>query len=355
MPSVTGIFPTSLVYSVMARGGPSCTPRSRPGQRATRAAAHTPRARWQTALTSIAPNKILIRGYPLDEMMGRLSFADAVYLLLMGELPSPAIGRMLNAVLVSSHRPRRHAAVDAGRSQRRHVRRAAQGLRGARASSRSGRTTAATSSRACGFSTAGWRWYAAGNRCSRPPKRSSTTALHSREVPPGFGHRFHSRDPRAARLFQMALELELEGEHVRLIRAVERALDGRQDVFGRPLPVNVDGAIAAICADLGFAYELGQRGVPDFAPAGPHRARARRAHAPAADAADRSEGPRLRRRGRATLAGTEMTPTGCRGIVTGREMPVSELAGGMPQFAKSPSHQLTNCKIVSIGALSSAG
>src|SRR5262245_54361527 len=55
-----------------------------------------------TALTSIAPNAILIRGYPVDEMMGRLSFADAVYLLLMGELPTPAIGRMLNAVLVSS-------------------------------------------------------------------------------------------------------------------------------------------------------------------------------------------------------------------------------------------------------------
>ena len=35
-------------------------------------------------------------------MMGRLGFAEAVYLLLMGELPTPAIGRMLNAVLVSS-------------------------------------------------------------------------------------------------------------------------------------------------------------------------------------------------------------------------------------------------------------
>ena len=58
--------------------------------------------RWQTALTSIAPNSILIRGFAVDELMGRLSFADAVYLLLMGELPSPAIGRMLNAVLVSS-------------------------------------------------------------------------------------------------------------------------------------------------------------------------------------------------------------------------------------------------------------
>src|SRR3954467_6030121 len=67
-----------------------------------RSQARTPSDQWQTALTSIAPNRILIRGYPLDEMMGRLSFADAVYLLLMGELPTPAIGRMLNAVLVSS-------------------------------------------------------------------------------------------------------------------------------------------------------------------------------------------------------------------------------------------------------------
>src|SRR6058998_3266347 len=57
---------------------------------------------WRTSLTDIAPNKIRIRGYPVDEIMGRLSFADAVYLLLMGELPTPAIGRMLNAVLVSS-------------------------------------------------------------------------------------------------------------------------------------------------------------------------------------------------------------------------------------------------------------
>ena len=76
-------------------------------------------------------------------------------------------------------------------------------------------------------------------------------------VPPGFGHRFHTRDPRASRLFQMALDLELEGEHVRLLRAVERALEARRDQFDRALPVNVDGAIAAISADLGFAYELG--------------------------------------------------------------------------------------------------
>jgi citrate synthase len=81
--------------------------------------------------------------------------------------------------------------------------------------------------------------------------------VEAKMEPPGFGHRFHTRDPRAARLFQMALELELEGEHVRLIRATERAIEAHASHFGRPLPVNVDGAIAAISADLGFAYELG--------------------------------------------------------------------------------------------------
>src|ERR1700760_2161795 len=66
-----------------------------------RAQPRTPGDRWQSSVTAIAPNAIRIRGYPVDEMMGRLGFAEAVYLLLMGELPTPAIGRMLNAILVS--------------------------------------------------------------------------------------------------------------------------------------------------------------------------------------------------------------------------------------------------------------
>ena len=33
---------------------------------------------WPTALTAIEPNKILVRGFPLDEMMGRLSFGEAI-------------------------------------------------------------------------------------------------------------------------------------------------------------------------------------------------------------------------------------------------------------------------------------
>ncbi|MFI5177720.1 MAG: citrate/2-methylcitrate synthase [Vicinamibacterales bacterium] len=56
---------------------------------------------WATALTFIESNRILVRGYPLDEIMGRLPFAEAVYLLLTGELPTPSIGRLMDAMLVS--------------------------------------------------------------------------------------------------------------------------------------------------------------------------------------------------------------------------------------------------------------
>ena len=56
---------------------------------------------WRTALTSIERNKILVRGYPLDEIMGRLTFGETIYLLLVGEIPTPGMGRLMEALLVS--------------------------------------------------------------------------------------------------------------------------------------------------------------------------------------------------------------------------------------------------------------
>ena len=56
---------------------------------------------WTTNLTSISPNKILVRGYRLDDLMGKVSFGDVTYLLLTGELPSSSISRLMDAMLVS--------------------------------------------------------------------------------------------------------------------------------------------------------------------------------------------------------------------------------------------------------------
>ena len=56
---------------------------------------------WQTGITRIRPNEIRIRGYPLTELMGRVSFAEAVYLLLWGDLPTVEQARLLEAILLS--------------------------------------------------------------------------------------------------------------------------------------------------------------------------------------------------------------------------------------------------------------
>ena len=212
--------------------------------------------RWQTALTSIAPDKILVRGYALDEMMGRLTFAEAVYLLLMGELPTPSIGRMFDAILVSSID---HGVTPPSTLAARNV-----ATSGAPLKDSVGAGVLAFGPRHGGdiescmrFLDAGLALTRAGNSLQQAADAIVDECVRTNEVPPGFGHRIHTRDPRAARLFQMALELELEGEHVRLIRAVERALDKQSSHFGRQLPVNVDGAIAAVAGDLGFAYDLG--------------------------------------------------------------------------------------------------
>src|SRR5438128_2591339 len=212
--------------------------------------------RWKTALTYTAPNQILLRGYPLDELMGRVSFADAVYLLLMGELPTPAIGRMLNAVLVSSID---HGVTPPSTLAARNVAVSRAPLKDSVAAGilAFGPHHGGDIESCMRFLDSGLTLMRNGATMQEAAETIIEECARDHVVPPGFGHRFHTRDPRASRLFQMALELELEGEHVRMLRAAERAMDARKEQYGREIPVNVDGAIAAICADLGFAYDLG--------------------------------------------------------------------------------------------------
>lgn len=212
--------------------------------------------RWATALTSIAPNTISVRGYALDEMMGRLSFADAVYLLLMGELPTPAIGRMLNAILVSSID---HGVTPPSTLAARNVATSGAPLKDCVAAGilAFGPHHGGDIETCMRYLDQGLSLVREGAAVEHAARQLVDECLDSGQTPPGFGHRFHTHDPRAVRLFQMAMELEVEGEHVRMMRAIERVLTEREEVIGLLLPVNVDGAIAAISADLGFAYELG--------------------------------------------------------------------------------------------------
>ena len=156
---------------------------------------------WHTALTCIGPNKILVRGYALDEIMGRLTFGEAIYLLLVGEIPTPGMGRVMEALLVSF--------IDHGATP---------------PSTLAARNTATTGAtlRACvAAGVLGFGRYHGGDiescmqfldtglalvREGKSVREAAATivqrSLDAGETPPGFGHRFHTRDPRAARLFQ---------------------------------------------------------------------------------------------------------------------------------------------------------
>jgi citrate synthase len=70
----------------------------------------------------------------------------------------------------------------------------------------------------------------------------------------GFGHRIHSEDPRTKKLFDLANELKLAGKHIQIALTVEKSL---KEMLEKSLPINVDGAIAAVLCDLGITSEIG--------------------------------------------------------------------------------------------------
>jgi citrate synthase len=213
--------------------------------------ARSKREEWRTALTCIEPNKILVRGYALDEIMGRLTFGEAIYLLLVGEIPSPGMGRLMEALLVSFID---HGATPPSTLAARNTATTGAPLRACVAAGvlGFGRYHGGDIETCMQFLDRGLALMREGATLREAATQIVQKCMEAGEMPPGFGHRYHTRDPRAARLFQMALELEVESDHIQMIRAVEIVLHDYPDDQGRTLPVNIDGAIAAVCGDLGI-------------------------------------------------------------------------------------------------------
>jgi len=206
------------------------------------------KAVWHSGITRIQPNKVAVRGYDIAELMGQVSFGAAVYLILTGELPSPAIARLMDAILVSS--------IDHGAT--------APSALSARTVASTGATLSA--SVAAGIMSINRHHGGAIEDCARQLKaiadyaardsislqEAATRALRAMseagERMSGFGHRVHTKDPRTARLFELAREAGVDGVHMQTARAVEKAFADAK----KSLPINVDGAIGAILADLGM-------------------------------------------------------------------------------------------------------
>ena len=211
--------------------------------------------KWSSKITKVEPNHLVTCGYRQEDLIGKIPYSHVVYLLLKGELPSEEYGRMMDAILT--------ACIDHGVTP---------------PSSIASRTVASggvplPTAVAAGILSIG---DAHGGAIEKGAKflqdgikrmktedstveQAAVTLVkeykeqHRRVL--GFGHRVHTSDPRTKKLFALARELKISGDHIALSKAVENELE---KTHGRKLPINVDGAIAAVISDMGFDWRLGK-------------------------------------------------------------------------------------------------
>jgi citrate synthase len=210
---------------------------------------------WRTAITDSDEENIWIRGYDIGSLMQEATFAETIFLLHLGRMPSKQEGKLLDAILISSsdHGPGSPSAATARLAC-------------------SGNRKSLSSAVAAGVLAIGDEHGGAGMACMEligegvaltQSDSISIEAAAARIVDEtrarktrlsGLGHRVHSTDPRKAILFGMAREFGIAGNGVAFMLALEAAAAAKI----KPLPLNIDGVLAAVLFDLGFPPSFGR-------------------------------------------------------------------------------------------------
>lgn len=205
---------------------------------------------WETKITKIRPNDIRLRGYRIDELMEKISFSEAIYLIFMGELPNERMKKLLDAIFISSID---HGVTPPSAQATRVATSTGAPLNAAAAAGilsindfHGGAIQNCMDVLQQAIDQAGSR-----DKIEKTASELAANYLQSRKRFPGLGHRIHSDDPRTGMLFVLASEAGVAAEGVKMIQAIADAFERA----GKKLPINVDGAIAAILIDLGIPHE----------------------------------------------------------------------------------------------------
>ena len=210
---------------------------------------------WRTAIVEATENSIRVHGYDVTALMGRATFTDTIFLLQRGRLPNASERALLDAILTG--------VADHGSG--------APSCATARLVA-SGNRQSLSAAVAAGVLAIGDEHGGAGSACmemiAAVIDRAQTDSIsieaaargavtdaraNGRRIP-GLGHRKHSVDPRTAVLFGMARSSGVAGNGVACMEALDAAL--RET--GKALPINIDGALAAVLFDLGFSPAFGK-------------------------------------------------------------------------------------------------
>lgn len=210
---------------------------------------------WRTAIATSDATGIWIRGHEITSLMRQATFADVIVLLHLGRLATAGERRLLDAILIGV------ADHGAGAPSCAAARLAASGNR-----------QSISAAVAAGILTIGDEHGGAGANCMEliaeglalagrenlavadAAARTVAHAVAQRRRLPGLGHRVHTTDPRVQALFDLAATEGISGSGVAFMRALEAEASARI----KPLPMNIDGALAAVLHDIGFPPAAGK-------------------------------------------------------------------------------------------------
>ncbi|WP_457638658.1 citryl-CoA lyase [Persephonella sp.] len=202
--------------------------------------------KWRTAISWHFDGEAYVRGYNLAELIGNLSFTEAIFLVLKGELPTEKERKMLDAVFVSMVE---HSI-------------APPSVIAARAVASGGNSLHVgvgagilAFGEAHGGALEGAMKFIQENYQKDPEEVVKKYFEEGRRIP-GYGHRYYKEyDPRSKRIMELAEEIGFFGDYCRFAVAVEEAI---YKIKGKKLVMNVDGAVAAVVSEMGFDWKLGK-------------------------------------------------------------------------------------------------
>lgn len=213
---------------------------------------------WRTSIIDMQPGVIRFFGYPVEELIGNVTFPQMIWLMLRGEIPPAGKARLLEIALTAAvdHGPQAPSIAIARMAATCGV-----DLNNALASAVNvlGDVHGGAGEQALGIlhEIAGATARGEGLGAASARVLAEYSAVHGKYIP-GYGHRFHPVDPRAPRLMELVKEAVSQGivggEFREIGLAVEAALADPHR--GKRVPMNIDGATAVIYAELGFPPPL---------------------------------------------------------------------------------------------------